>query len=326
MKTFLKALVITSCIPFFMHSKAINAEAITVTHWASGMYGTPFAVAMDKGFFKDAGIDVTGFIASKGGGTTVRNAMASDIPYGEVALPAAIAAIKQGVPLTIVHGGVISLADLLYVTTPDSNLKDIMDLEGKAIGYSSPKSVTDMVSTIALNNRNITDSVERKSVGGVSSSITSVQEGAVAATYIIEPSFSANKEDLKVLFRTADEVTNVTQTVGVVRTDYLAEHPEVIKAIIEGRRKGVEFIRENPEEAGAILAKHYKLDTDVTTSAINQILDAPGNYWSLGGLDYEGMDEMLKGLVLVGAIEEGPFDWEEITDESLLPDDLKTSK
>ncbi len=70
------------------------------------MYGVPFAVALEKGYFKEAGVDVTGFITSEGGGTTVRNAMASEIPYGEVALPAAISAVKQGVDLTIVHGGV----------------------------------------------------------------------------------------------------------------------------------------------------------------------------------------------------------------------------
>lgn len=324
-KVFIKALALTSIVPCVMHSKMVNAETITVTHWGSGMYGTPFAVAMEKGFFKEAGIDVTGFIASKGGGTTVRNAMASKIPYGEVALPAAITAIQQGVPLTIVHGGVTSLADLLYVTKLDSELEGIADLKGKAIGYSSPKSVTDMVSTLALNNSELSNNVERKSVGGVGTSLVALQEGAVDATYIIEPSFSANKSDLKLLFRTADVVANVTQTVGVVRTDYLQKNPEVIKAIIEGRRKGVDYIKSNPEEAGAILAAHYKLDETVTVSAINDILATPGIYWSQGQLDYEGMDEMLKGLLLVDAIDDSKFDWKEITDESYLPADLKTA-
>ena len=91
------------------------AANLTVTHWADGMYGAPFAVALEKGYFKEAGVDVTGFITSQGGGTTVRNAMASEIPYGEVALPAAIAAVKQGVELTIVHGGVLTLADVYWV-------------------------------------------------------------------------------------------------------------------------------------------------------------------------------------------------------------------
>ena len=69
------------------------AVDLTVTHFGTGMYGVPFAVARDKGWFKsEAGIDVTGFITSAGGGTTIRNALASEIPYGEVALPANLVA------------------------------------------------------------------------------------------------------------------------------------------------------------------------------------------------------------------------------------------
>src|SRR5690349_5633008 len=99
--------VVIAAAAWVVAAAPAHAVSLTVTHWADGMYGAPFAVALEKGYFKDAGIDVTGFITSAGGGSTVRNAMASDIPYGEVALPAAIAAIKQGVPLTIVHGGVL---------------------------------------------------------------------------------------------------------------------------------------------------------------------------------------------------------------------------
>src|SRR5690606_12119539 len=71
-----------------------TAVDLTVTHFGTGLYGVPFAVAKDKGWFKsEAKLEVGGFITSAGGGTTIRNALASEIPYGEVALPAAIAAI-----------------------------------------------------------------------------------------------------------------------------------------------------------------------------------------------------------------------------------------
>ncbi|HUH40585.1 MAG TPA: ABC transporter substrate-binding protein, partial [Castellaniella sp.] len=148
------------------------AATLTVTHWGSGMYGVPFAVALEKGYFKDAGLDVTGFITSKGGGTTVRNAMAAEIPYGEVALSAAVAAAKSGVKLTIVHGGVISLADLNWVAVNGSPIHSIKDMKDRKLGYSSPKSVTDMVSTIALSKAGLLDQVERKSVGGLGSGLT----------------------------------------------------------------------------------------------------------------------------------------------------------
>ena len=304
----------------------VNAVSLTVTHWADGMYGAPFAVALEKGYFKDAGIDVTGFITSPGGGSTVRNAMASDIPYGEVALPAAIAAIKQGVPLTIVHGGVLSLADNVWVAKKDSKIGSVKDMKGKALGYSGPKSVTDMVSTVALTNAGILADVNRKAVGSLSGAMTALREGAVDVIYMTEPVLSKERNNIKIAFRSVDVMPQATQTVGIVRTDYLKKNPAVIKAIIDARRKGVEFIKKNPGEAGDILARQYKIEPAIAKAAIADILAAPGTYWSVGQFDYAGMNAMLKGLQLVGAVEDGAFDWTQIVDESLLPPDQRSKK
>src|ERR1041385_1714968 len=82
-----------------------RAETITVTHWGAAFYGAPYAVAMAKGFFKKRGVDITGILTSAGGGTSVRNTLAGDLPFGEVALPAALMAINSGQPLKIIGGG-----------------------------------------------------------------------------------------------------------------------------------------------------------------------------------------------------------------------------
>lgn len=313
-------------LPMVFGCSVASATNLTVTHWADGMYGTPFAVALEKGYFKDAGVDVTGFITSQGGGTTVRNALASDIPYGEVALSAAIAAIKQGVKLTIVHGGVVSLADNVWVAKKDSPLTGIMDLKGKKLGYSSPKSVTDMVSTMALSNRGILKDVDRKAVGSLSSAYTALREGAVDVIYMTEPVLSREADNIKIVFKSGVEIPRLTQTVGIVRTDYLKQHPETIKAIIEGRRKGVDYLLKHPEESGDILARQYKIDPKIAKLAIKDIMASKGDYWSPGKLDYEGMNAMLKGLILVKAVKDEPFDWSAIVDESLLPADLRSKQ
>ena len=302
-----------------------SAVNLTVTHWADGMYGVPFAIALEKGYFKEAGVDVTGFITSAGGGTTVRNAMASEIPYGEVALPAAIAAATQGIELTIVHGGVLSLADIYWVAKAGSPLNSINDLKGKKLGYSSPKSVTDMVSTMSLDKAGILADVDRKSVGSLSSAITALREGAIDVAYTTEPVYSREKANFKMVFRSVDMIPNATQTVGVVRTDYLKKNPGVIKAIIAARRKGVEFLLKNPAEAGDIVARQYKISPENAKASINEILASKGTYWSTGKLDYEGMNTMLKGLQIVKAIQPGPFDWDKIVDESQLPADQRKS-
>ncbi|NYT22536.1 ABC transporter substrate-binding protein [Alcaligenaceae bacterium] len=308
---------------FLFATSCVRANTLTVTHWGSGMYGLPFAIALDKGFFKDAGVDVTGFITSAGGGTTVRNAMASDIPYGEVALPAALAAIKQGVKLTIVHAGVVSLADNVWVATKDSPLSSIEDLKGKNLGYSSPRSVTDMVSTVALSEKGMLDEVKRTAVGSTSSALTALREGGVDVIYMIEPALSSHMDSLKIVFRSSEALPQMTQTVGVVRSDYLEKNGKIIEAIIEGRRRGVEYLTQHPEEAAESLARHYKLDPAVAKSAVDSVLADKAPYWSDGRLDYDGMEAMLRGLVMVKAIDEGPFDWKTVVDERFLPAELR---
>ena len=103
LKTKLRALVLASV--GLAAATAARAEDIVVTHYASLLYGTPYAVALEKGYFKQAGVDVSGILTSKGGGTSVRNMMAGDTLFAEVAFPAALSAIKEGFPIKIISGG-----------------------------------------------------------------------------------------------------------------------------------------------------------------------------------------------------------------------------
>ena len=86
-------------------ASAARAEDIVVTHYASLLYGTPYAVALDKGYFKQAGVDVSSILTSKGGGTSVRNMMAGDTLFAEVAFPAVLSALKESFPIKIISGG-----------------------------------------------------------------------------------------------------------------------------------------------------------------------------------------------------------------------------
>ena len=311
----------------FMVASPALAIDLTVTHFGTGMYGVPFAIAKEKGYFKERGLDVTGFLTSAGGGTSVRNAMASEIPYGEVALPAAIAAIQQGLDITIVHAGVISAADQVWVTRKDdTSIKTVQDLKGKKLGYSSPKSVTDMITTMMLDANGLTGQVERKAAGSMGAGLTALREGAIDMFYVTEPVWSKEKNNYRLVFNSSDWAPHITQTVGVVKTDYLKKNPDKIRAIIEARRKGVEFIKQNPDEAAPIFAKEYKISLDEAKSALQTVASVKGGYWSLGDFDYPGMETMLKGLVLVKAIEPGPFDWSKVVDESFLPADLRKQR
>jgi NitT/TauT family transport system substrate-binding protein len=298
-----------------------KSEEITVTHWGALMYGTPYAVALKKGFFKQAGVDITGILTSKGGGTTVRNVLEGGLPYGEVALSAAVAAMQQNTDIKIVMMGVRSAADIYWVVKPDSPLKTVKDLVGKKLAITSPKSVTDSLTTMVLNKHGIFDKVERPALGTIGAGLTALDKGAVESASLIDPLYSARKDKYRVIFAIKDELPPIAQTVAIASTKFMKENPEKLRAIIRGRMMGVDYIYSNPKDAAKLLSETYdKLPLAVAENAVMN--NVAIKYWGRGGFEYAAMDEMLKALKIVGALK-SEVDWSKMVDASFLPEELK---
>ncbi|HKO07229.1 MAG TPA: ABC transporter substrate-binding protein, partial [Alphaproteobacteria bacterium] len=182
--------LLAASLGFFLAAPAERAaaETITVTHWGDAFYGGPYAVAMAKGFFKNRGVDITGILTSTGGGTSVRNTLAGDLPFGEVALAAAVEAIEAGQPIKIVCAGVESVADILWIAKPDAPLNSIQDIVGKKVAFTSPGSVTNMLILMAMNASGIkADQVTLVPAGGIGANLTAVLSGAVDTAMTAEP-------------------------------------------------------------------------------------------------------------------------------------------
>src|ERR1700720_294571 len=174
---------------------AAQAETITVTHWGGQFYGVPYAVAMEKGFFKKNDVDVTGILTAAGGGTAVRNTLAGGIPFGEVSLAAAVQAINAGQKLIIIGAGAWSVADQMWMVKKDSTLTGIKDLAGKQIAYTAPGSVSNMLILMGLKASGMTpQQVKLVPAGDLGANISAVGSGAVDAAFSDELIYAQNKE------------------------------------------------------------------------------------------------------------------------------------
>jgi len=298
-----------------------RAETITVTHWGAAFYGAPYAVAMAKGFFKKRGVDITGILTSAGGGTSVRNTLAGDLPFGEVALPAAIMAMNSGQPLKIIGGGVESIADILWITQKDSSINSIKDIVGKKVSFTSPGSVTNMLILMCMKAANI----DRKDVtlvpaGGIGANLSAVLNKAVDTGMTGEPVWSENKEKVKPAFWTKDCFPpEMTQTVMITTTEFAQSGGDKLRAIIAARREGVEYIIKNPDESADIVAKAYNGDPRLYREVFKNFVAI--NYFGDGRLNYKGMDRMAEGMEIIGQIKGKP-DWKAMVDTAFLPKDL----
>lgn len=320
---FLGASVVTAGI---LSAANAGAAEITVTHWGTQFYGAPFSVAFDKGWFEGECGEVDGVLTSTGGGTSVRNTLASSLPYGEVALPAAVQAIQSGQDIVIIHSGVGSVDDALWAAKAGSEIDSIDDLKGKRVGYTRPKSVSNMLLLMALDKAGIgPDEVEMIAIGGTGANLTAIMTDAVDAGYTAEPIWSREKEGLQPVFWARDLFpdTGMMQTVGITTRAYAEENPEMISCIVEARRKGVDFIYENPEEAAELVAEAYQMDAELLRTVFAELVES--GYWEQGAFDFDAMDRMVEGMILVGEID-GEMDWTEVVSDQYLPDDLRSAE
>ena len=303
-----------------------RAETITVTHWGGQFYGAPYAVAMEKGFFKAHGVDVTGILTAVGGGTAVRNTLAGDIPFGETSLAAAVQAIHAGVPLVIVGAGVQTVADEIWMVKKDSPLHDIKDLIGKRVGYTAPNSVSNMLILMALKAKGLTpQQVQLVPAGDLGANLSAVASGALDAGFGDEMMLTQNTALVQPVFFIRDVMSpRMMQTVLVTTPDYAHAHPDAVRGVIAARREGLAYLTEHPDEAGDIVARAYNNpDTALFRTEVHNLLK--DNYWSDGRFDYEGMDHMVEGLRITGQLK-GEIDWSKMVDSAYLPTDMHAAK
>lgn len=302
------------------------AETITVTHWGGQFYGAPYAVAMDKGFFKKNGVDVTGILTAAGGGTAVRNTLAGGIPFGEVSLAAAVQAINSGQKLIIIGAGAQSVSDQMWVVKKDSGLTGIKDLVGKQIAYTAPGSVSNMVILMALKANGITQQqVKLVPAGDLGANLSAVSSGAVDAAFSDQLVFAQNKELVKPLFMVRDAMDpRMMQTVMITTAEYAKAHPDIIKGLIVARREGLAYMMDHPDESADTTAKAYNNpNVDLFRAHMHELIKE--KYWSDGRLDYIGMNHMVEGLQITGQIK-GDVDWSKYVDTSYLPADLRAAQ
>ena len=133
-----------------------------------------------------------------------------------------------GADIRIVGGGVASSEDVFWVTSPDSDLDSIEDLEGKEVGYTSPGSVTQGLLALSLERSGVgLDNVKTRSMGGLTEGLTALKNGDIDAAAILEPIFSeqVEEEGWKPVFRASDYVPEFLSTVIITRPGRAGEGP-----------------------------------------------------------------------------------------------------
>jgi NitT/TauT family transport system substrate-binding protein len=300
---------------------ALKAEEVLVTQYKNDPTGAPFAVAIEKGFFKKEGIDIS-VINGTGGGASLRAAMATDLGFGEVAPASVIAAINQGQDFKIVGIG-SRLLDHYLIVMPSSNIKTLKDLDGKTFSISNPKSLTDLAAVLVAEKAGLKpDAMKHVPVGSLGGAITAMEKGAADVTSVPVPVYLAKQGATRYrTLLTMKDMPNLPPGVEVATGDLIKNHPEKLRAVLAGRRAGVKFIYEHTDEAIKILEKLYApLPPDEVAKMIRELVAT--KFWSEGNIEMPLLELSQHAMVAVGMLKD-KLDLEKMIDTSFLPSDLQ---
>jgi NitT/TauT family transport system substrate-binding protein len=304
-----------------------GAAEIAVTNYGSSVTAMPWAIALEKGFFKEAGADITAVIGSPGGSTEVRNLIAGDLPYADSALIPTLKAIKGGADLKLIADNTHTTAQFVWIAKPNSPIRTLADLKGKRITFTTPLSTSQSLDFLLVDKAGLKPAdVKLISTGAYGAALTALQSDAVDLALVSEPAYTLNKDRFRPVFWSRDLFPAINSSLGVTSAATAKNHPELLRGIIAARRKAVLFMMTNRTEAAAIIGKVYKMDAAVVKEVLDELMDHPSvggvSFFGEGDINPGGLDALVDIAQKTGDLKER-VDWRPYVDQSFLPKDLQ---
>jgi len=252
----------------------------------------PFYVAVDKGYYRDAGIEIEFDYSYETDG--VKLVGADNLQFAVVSGEQVLLARAQGLPIVYVMGWYQNYP-VAIVSKADQNIITPQDLAGKKIGLpglfgASYIGLRALLGVAGLKESDVTlDSIGFNQI----EALTSGQDQAVVGYDTNEP-IQLRADGLNVnVIRVADYVQLASN--GLITNEKtIAENPDLVPDAIA-----------NPEEAYTISEKYVEGLSQANTAVQKEVLNTSIGYWKADQLGYSSpaaWENMQKVLLDMGLL------------------------
>lgn len=286
---------------------------------ADGANALPWLVGMSEGFFEENGVIVDEIIPAEGGGTTLQNVIAGDLPFGHVATGALVMAHNEGLPISVIAGATQASPDIGWSVGVDSDIQSVEDLEGKTWAFTNAGSVTEAMSYLVPLHAGLDmDQVNRVASGGLGAGIALLEAGEADVIFTAPQMEWQHPETLRVLLHSNEFVPAYQNTMIVSSRNYAQGNPEVARGLLAGLQTSIEWIYENPEAIAEMWAEMQEMPIDIAEGIIDDYIAA--ELWGLA-FNPAALDAVAEGLFYTDGLES--VDWEGLLTDEFLPEGHK---
>lgn len=210
---------------------------------------TPFQMGVDKGFYKEEGLEVTVAEGESSGSTVNLIANKSDT-FGYADAGVVAKGIASGRPLKVIMV-IYQKSPIAVISLKESGISKPADLIGKRIGAAPGGSPAVFLPAFLKANKISPDQVKLASIGGpalVPSLLEKKVDAIVSYAYLQVPPIKAQGFDVNVI-NFADYGVSPLNLALFAHQDVLKENPEMVRKFVKATIKSWEEAIKNPKES-----------------------------------------------------------------------------
>lgn len=266
------------CVGFGLAFPASAADPLKVGLQPFLSYAPAF-IALEKGYFKQEGLDISTTMIRGGGTSTLTAELSKDVDISSGAITASMLnAIIKGVKLRIIadkgqnRKGYSTNELWISKALADSGVKNAGGLRGKSIATSGTGSADWVILGMLAEKYGL--AIEKKDVIAVSmpgpERNKAVESGVLDGAVLVEPFIGAIDKSKAVRLERAIDITPVFQTaVYYVSQSFLDSHRAEVNKFLAALRRATADYMKNPksDENVAILSKYTKVSPAIILSS-----------------------------------------------------------
>jgi NitT/TauT family transport system substrate-binding protein len=226
-------------------------------------------LGLDKGFFKEQGLDLK-LQSLRGGEATVPAVVSGSVQFGFSNLTSLLIARDKGLPLTVVAPGNASTGvqgkDFGgIIVGKNSSVQSVKDLEGKTVSVNSVNNIAD--STLGASMRKAGgDPSKIKYIEVAFADVpAAIEKGQVDAAWVVEPFLTiAKNQGARVLTSNlVDTAPNLTMSAYFTSESQAQSDPQLLEKFKAAMKKSLEYADTHADEARQAVLGYTSIQPEI---------------------------------------------------------------
>ena len=298
------AISLSACSSLQVKNAAVPLTKIRIPMgYIANIQFAPFYVAIEKGYFKDAGIQIDFDYSFETDG--VKLVGAGELPFAVASGEQILLARAQGVPVTYVAAWYQKFP-ISVIAKSDAGIATPKDLKGKTIGLPGLFGASYIGLRALLFSAGLSESdVKLEEIGFNQVELVAAGKQNIVVVYTANEPIQLKAQGIDMTeLRVSDSVQLASN--GILASEkVIAENPKLVSAFVGAFLKGLKYTIDNPDDAYALSATYIPNFANLDKTVQKEILTTSIEMWKADRLGYsdpqawKNMNDVLVKMQLI---------------------------